>query len=421
MSASTLAAIDGATDPIFHGIIADCCIVGGGPSGLVAGLLLARAGVNVVLMEKHRDFVRDFRGDTLHPSTLEIMGELGLLERLLERPHQRLAELTGDVFGHRVRLADFSQLPTRAPFIAMLPQAEFLDFVALQAEKLPCFKLLMGCEAQALIEARGQVAGVRAAMDGTPYEVRAKVTLAADGRDSRLRDLAGLDVHDYDESIDVLWFRLSRASGDGEQPLGNVGRGRVLVLLERGDYWQCAFAIPKGTFAHHRREGLEALRVKLRDILPLPEDRLNELVGWEQIKLLTVRLNRARKWAKPGLLCIGDAAHATSPIGGVGVSLAVQDAVAAARVIVPLLREGRTPSFRQLNRVQWRRGLTTRLTLRLQRAVQDHFLNRALTSDVEKLPAAIVWLNGSSRLRCLLGRLIGLGLRPEHVPPFAAH
>jgi 2-polyprenyl-6-methoxyphenol hydroxylase-like FAD-dependent oxidoreductase len=403
-----------------HGMQVDCCIVGGGPSGLMAGLLLARAGVSVVVLEKHRDFLRDFRGDTVHPSTLEVMWEIGLLGGLLKRPHQELKELTGEIFGRRVRLADFSKLKTHAPFVALMPQCDFLEFIAQEAQSLPTFRLIMGCEVTELVSEGGRVLGVKATVPGGSRQVRARVTIAADGRSSTLRELAGLRLHDYGASIDVLWFRLSRKPRDGRQALGNVGRGRVLVLLDRGEYWQCAFVIPKGTSKNYEREGIGALRAKLRDILPLPGDRLKELESWDQIKLLTVRVNRLRKWARPGLLCIGDAAHAMSPIGGIGINLAIQDAVAAARAITPALRAGHTPTLAELKRVQRRRGLATRLTIGLQLVVQNRLLGKAVHQSSDRVPALMLLLNRSARLRCLLARIIGLGLRPEHVPPLAA-
>jgi len=400
--------------PTFHGLDVDCCIVGGGPSGMMTGLLLARAGVRVAVLEKQLDFFSDFRGDTVHPSTLEVLWELRLLDQFLERPHQQLKELTGEVFGQRVRLADFSAPGAHAPFIALMPQWDFLDFIVREAQKLPTFKLFMGSEVTDLVVGERRVLGVRATMPGGSREVRARVTIAADGRRSALRRRAGLQLHEYGASIDVLWFRLSRRETDGRQAMASFGRGRVLVLLDRADYWQCAFVIPKGTFASQEREGIANLRDKLRDILPLPSDRLDELADWSQVKPLTVDMNRLIHWARPGLLCIGDAAHAMSPIGGVGISLAIQDAVATARVLAPWLRSGRVPPLRQLMRVQRRRALATRLTIRLQLMVQQRFLEGALHRN-PKLPLFVRWLNHSIRLRRWLGRMIGFGLRPEHL------
>jgi 2-polyprenyl-6-methoxyphenol hydroxylase-like FAD-dependent oxidoreductase len=409
-----------AAEVTVHGIDADCCIVGGGPCGMMAGLLLARAGVSVIVLEKHGDFLQDFRGGTIHPSTLEAMWEMGLLEHLLERPHQRVKELTGEIFGRRVCLADFSKLESHAPFIALMPQWDFLDFLAQQARQLPNFKLFMNSEVTDLVFGNGGVLGVRAATPSGSREVRARLTIAADGRSSTLRVHAGLRLHDYDAPIDVLWFRLSRKTSDAKQSLGNVGQGRALIMLDRGGYWQCAFVIPKGTFASYEREGIGALRAALQGILPLPTDRLSELNHWGQIELLTVRVNRLREWARPGLLCIGDAAHAMSPIGGVGINLAIQDAIAAARLVTPALKTGRPPPLRQLKRLQQRRDLPTRLTIRLQLMVQNGFLNGALHQGGDRIPFVIRILNRSTKLRRLLAHLIGLGLRPEHVPHLSA-
>ncbi|HVY25743.1 MAG TPA: FAD-dependent oxidoreductase [Polyangiaceae bacterium] len=411
---------NGPVSTVFSGLDVDCCIVGGGPCGMMAGLLLARAGVRVAVLEKHVDFLRDFRGDTVHPSTLEVMAELGMLDELLKRPHTELKELTGDFFGKRVKLADFSELGTTAPFVALMPQWDFLDFLARQAAKLPQFTLLMGSEARSLVFDQGRVVGVRAAHAQGVVEVRAKATVVADGRDSLMRKQAGLPLRSYHSAVDVLWFRLSRTPEDGDQALGHVSRGCVLVLLNRGEYWQCACVVEKGRAQYYEQEGIESLRAKLRPILPLPPERLEELDGWNRVKLLSVEVNRLRRWARPGMLCIGDAAHAMSPVGGIGINLAVQDAVAAARLLTPLLRAGRTPSLWQLKRVQRRRSFVTHLTVRLQLLIQNQFLSGRLHDTSARIPWPVALLNRSPWLRRAAARFIGLGLRREHVPASAA-
>ena len=398
-----------------QGLETPCCIVGGGPAGMMLGLLLARAGIEVVALEKHADFLRDFRGDTIHPSTLEVMWELGMLEGLLERPHQELRALDGSLFGRRVRLADFSHLPTHARFIALMPQWDFLDFIATQAAKLPSFRLFMESEVTDLLYEGAAVAGVVVKTKQGARQVRAGLTVAADGRGSIVRERAALSVTDYGAPIDVLWFRLSRRSADAQQPLGHVAGGRVLVLLERGDYWQCAFVIPKGSFGDWQARGIDELKAGLAEIFPLPLERLSELASWDQVKLLSVRVDRVDKWARPGLLLIGDAAHAMSPIGGVGINLAIQDAVAAARILTPALRSGRAPSLDVLDRVQRRRELPTRLTQKIQLLVQNRFIGRTIQGGVEEVPWLARLLDRSALLRRLPARFVGLGLRPEHV------
>jgi len=382
---------------------------------MMLGLLLARAGIEVVALEKHADFLRDFRGDTIHPSTLEVMWELGMLEGLLERPHQELRALDGSLFGRRVRLADFSHLPTHARFIALMPQWDFLDFIATQAAKLPSFRLFMESEVTDLLYEGAAVAGVVVKTKQGARQVRAGLTVAADGRGSIVRERAALSVTDYGAPIDVLWFRLSRRSADAQQPLGHVAGGRVLVLLERGDYWQCAFVIPKGSFGDWQARGIDELKAGLAEIFPLPLERLSELASWDQVKLLSVRVDRVDKWARPGLLLIGDAAHAMSPIGGVGINLAIQDAVAAARILTPALRSGRAPSLDVLDRVQRRRELPTRLTQKIQLLVQNRFIGRTIQGGVEEVPWLARLLDRSALLRRLPARFVGLGLRPEHV------
>jgi 2-polyprenyl-6-methoxyphenol hydroxylase-like FAD-dependent oxidoreductase len=394
---------------------ARCCIAGGGPAGMMLGYLLARAGVDTVVLEKHADFLRDFRGDTVHPSTLEVMHELGLLEAFLQRPHQKLTRIEGQVGGQPIVMADFAHLPVRCPCIAFMPQWDFLDFLALQARKLPRFRLLMQAEATGLLEEAGNVVGVQATSPEGPLEVRAELAVAADGRHSLLRDRAGLEVEEFGAPMDVLWMRLSRRDDDPPNTLGRINAGRILVTLDRGDYWQCAYVIPKGGYDAVRRGSLEAFRAGIVAVAPHLRDRVGELKSWDDVKLLTVQVNRLRRWYRPGFLCIGDAAHAMSPIGGVGINLAIQDAVAAANLLArPLLRGA--PSADELAAVQRRREFPTRMTQRMQLFLQSNVIGRVLASGATP---GIAWpirlLQRFPMLRRIPARLIGMGFRPEHV------
>jgi 2-polyprenyl-6-methoxyphenol hydroxylase-like FAD-dependent oxidoreductase len=392
-----------------------CCIVGGGPAGMMLGLLLARAGVAVVVLEKHADFLRDFRGDTIHPSTLEIIHELGLLDEFLQRPHQEIAQLHGVVSGDEVTVADFSHLPTKCRFIALMPQWDFLDFIADHARKYPGFRLVMKAEATDLIEEQGRIVGVRASTPDGPLEVRATLTVGADGRSSIVRERAGLPVKDLGAPMDVLWMRLSRRPGDPEQPAGRFDRGRILVMIYRGDYWQCGFVIPKGGHDVIRERGLQAFREEVAAIAPFVHDRVGELRSWDDIRLLTVKVNRLAEWYRPGLLCIGDAAHAMSPVGGVGINLAIQDAVAAANRLAGPLRDG-TLTILHLAKVQRRRMLPTRLTQWAQVQVQNRVITRVIGSrEPFATPLAVRLLRRFPFLRRIPARLIGIGFRPEHV------
>jgi 2-polyprenyl-6-methoxyphenol hydroxylase-like FAD-dependent oxidoreductase len=394
---------------------ARCCIAGGGPAGMMLGYLLARAGVDTVVLEKHADFLRDFRGDTVHPSTLEVMHELGLLEAFLQRPHQKLSRIEGQVGGEPIVMADFAHLPVRCPYIAFMPQWDFLDFLAQQASKLPRFRLLMEAEATGLAEEAGNVVGVRGTSPDGPLEVRAELTIAADGRHSLLRDRAGLEVEEFGTPMDVLWMRLSRRDDDPPNTLGRINAGRILVTLDRGDYWQCAYVIPKGGYDALRRGSLEAFRAGIVAVAPHLRERVGELRSWDDIKLLTVQVNRLRRWQRPGLLCIGDAAHAMSPIGGVGINLAIQDAVAAANLLArPLLRG--VPTEGELAAVQRRRNFPTRMTQRMQLFLQRNVIGRVLASGATP---GIAWpirlLQRFPILRRIPARVIGMGFRPEHV------
>ena len=393
-----------------------CCIAGGGPAGMMLGLLLARAGVSVVVLEKHADFLRDFRGDTVHPSTLELMHELGLLEDFLQRPHQRVTELGGQIFGKRVRLADFSRLPTQARFIALMPQWDFLDFIALHARRCPSFELRMQAEVTELIEEGGIIRGVHASTNEGPLEIHCDLVIGADGRSSRVRERAGLVVQAFGAPMDVLWMRLSRRADDQEQTAGYVASGHLLVLLERGDYWQCAFLIPKGQFDVLRRGPIDELHAQVARLVPFLGDRVHELKSWDDVKLLTVRVDRLRRWHRPGLLCIGDAAHAMSPIGGVGINLAIQDAVATANLLLGSLRNG-APSSAELAQVQRRRELPTRLTQSAQLRIQERFIGPTLSGLTSGVPSLARWLDSYAVLRHIPARLVGLGVRPEHIAP----
>jgi len=392
-----------------------CCVAGGGPAGMMLGLLLARAGVDVIVLEKHADFLRDFRGDTIHPSTLEVMHELGLLEAFLALPHTEVRELTGIVGGERIPIADFSHLPVRCPFIALMPQWDFLDFLASHARRYPTFALRMSTGVVGLLEESGRVIGVSATAPDGPLEVRADLVVGADGRDSTVRAAAALRVETLGAPMDVLWFRLPRKPGGVDQTLvGRVEAGRIFVMLDRGDYWQCGFVIAKGTLDEIRARGLAAFREEVARLAQTRADA-SVLRDWEDVKLLTVRVDRLARWFRPGVLCLGDAAHAMSPVGGVGINLAIQDAVAAANLLAAPLREGRL-SAGDLARVQRRREWPTRVTQRMQVLVQNRIVRRVLQSRRPlRPPPAVRLLARFPRLRRLPGRLIGLGIRPEHV------
>jgi 2-polyprenyl-6-methoxyphenol hydroxylase-like FAD-dependent oxidoreductase len=381
---------------------------------MMLGLLLARAGVDVVVLEKHADFLRDFRGDTVHPSTLEVLHELGLLDEFLRLPHQEVRGVVGVIAGRQVRLSDFTHLGVAAPFVALVPQWHFLDFLAEHARRYPTFRLRMQARVVDLLVEGERVAGVRAETPAGPVLVRADLTVGADGRHSVVRDLAGLEVREFGSPIDVLWMRFSRRPGDPGQLLGHFGRGEILALFDRGDYWQCGYVIPKGAFETLRRTDIGELRRRIAAVAPLLGDRVNELASWDDVRLLTVKIDRLREWFRLGLLCIGDAAHAMSPIGGVGINLAIQDAVAAANLLGPTLRRG-PPSPDELRRVQRRRELPTRLTQRVQVLLQNGFVRRATRGAPERVPTFARLLDAWPRLRRIPGRLVGLGLRPEHV------
>ncbi|MEO9189926.1 MAG: FAD-dependent oxidoreductase [Acetobacteraceae bacterium] len=392
-----------------------CCIAGGGPAGMMLGLLLARAGVDVVVLEKHADFLRDFRGDTVHPSTLEVLHELGMLEEFLLRPHQELRTLGGRLGEVAFQLADMRHLPTRCQFVALMPQWDFLDFLAAQAKRFPDFHLMMRTEATDLIEEGGVIVGVRAATPEGPLNIHADLVVGADGRHSTVRARAGLASIDLGAPIDVLWMRLSRHDGDPAQSLGQIDAGLMLVTLNRGDYWQCAFVIRKGGFEAIQEKGLAAFQAQIATVAPYFADRVGELADWSHVKLLTVSVDRLRQWSRPGLLCIGDAAHAMSPIGGVGINLAIQDAVATANILTPsLLRGAPTPS--ELERVQRRREFPTRMTQRAQVFVQDRVFGRVLgNARTPTLPLGLRLLQWFPVLRRIPARLVGMGVRPEHV------
>jgi len=397
-----------------------CCIAGGGPAGMILGLLLARAGISVVVLEKHSDFLRDFRGDTIHPSTLEIMYELGLLSEFLSRPHQEARTLSGQIGDDFLQIADFAHLPTHCRFIAFMPQWDFLDFVVEHARHYPAFQLKMAAEVNDLIVENERVVGVRAATQDGELIVRAELVIGADGRHSTVRAKAGLDILDVGAPMDVLWMRLSRRPGDPGQTLGRFDAGRVFVMLNREDYWQCAFVIPKGGLDEIRSRGLEFFRNEIARLAPYLRDRTEELKDWSDVKLLSVSIDRLRRWHRPGLLCIGDAAHAMSPVGGVGINLAIQDAVAAANILAPRFEQG-TVCEDDLRAVQRRREFPTRATQAMQVFIQNRVISRVL-ERTEKLsaPLPLRLIRLMPFLTRIPARLIGLGFRPEHVRTPAA-
>ena len=379
------------------------------------GYLLARAGVDVVILEKHADFFRDFRGDTIHPSTLEVVYELGLIDEFLKLPHQEIREFAGQIGDELIPLADLTHLPTHCKFLGFMPQWDFLDFFSVQGRKYPQFHLLMESEVTDLIIEGNQVSGVKAATPTGEIEVRATLTVGCDGRSSTVRERAGLQIQSLGAPIDVLWFRVSRKPGDPGQVLGRFIPGRILVMLNREEYWQCAFAIRKGAFAEIKQRGLEAFRHDIKSVAPFLNDRVQEITDWEQIKLLTVLVDRLRKWYRSGLLCIGDAAHAMSPVGGVGINLAIQDAVATANILARPLSENYV-SLSHLQKVQLRREFPTKATQWGQVQVQERILSAVLGSQQQVRPPWFLRLfKKFPVLRRIPARLIGIGVRPEHV------
>jgi 2-polyprenyl-6-methoxyphenol hydroxylase-like FAD-dependent oxidoreductase len=384
---------------------------------MMFGLLLARAGIDVTVLEKHADFLRDFRGDTVHPSTLQLMHELGLLDAFLLRPHQEVRKLAVEIGGETVQVGDFTHLPSRCKFIALMPQWDFLNFLAEHAKSYPGFHLLMRTEGVGLLRDGDRVAGVSAHSPGGPLEIHAGLVVATDGRHSTMRDATDLRVIDYGAPMDVLWLRLSRRDGDPGQTLGRVNAGSMLVTLDRGDYWQCALLIAKGGFDAVRAAGLDAFRTELVRMAPHFGDRVQEIASWDDVKLLTVAVNRLDRWYQPGLLLIGDAAHAMSPIGGVGINLAIQDAVAAANILVPPLRRSAvTPE--DLRAVQRRRELPTKLTQGVQLAIQNRVISNVLKATRTPRPPWVVRMLGRIPfLQRFPARAVGLGFRPEHIRP----
>jgi 2-polyprenyl-6-methoxyphenol hydroxylase-like FAD-dependent oxidoreductase len=393
-----------------------CCIAGGGPAGMMLGFLLARAGVPVVVLEKYADFLRDFRGDTVHPSTLEMMHELGLLNEFLTLPHSQVDHISMQIGADVITIGDFSTLPVHCKFIALMPQWDFLNFLARHGKRYPSFDLRMRAEATDLIEEDGRVVGLRAKTPDGELAIRADLVVGCDGRHSTLRERAGLEVKDIGAPMDVMWFRLPRNQSDSDQVVGHIESGRMLVMLNRDDYWQCAFVIPKGSAEAVRGRGLDQFSATVGEMTPFDVGgRLSEIKDWDDVKLLTVAVDRLRRWYKPGLICIGDAAHAMSPIGGVGINLAVQDAVATANILAEPLRRGAV-TVDTLKAIQRRREFPTRFTQRVQITLQNNLIGPALQGTGKRPRAPLLMkMMQWPLLRRIPGRVLALGLRPEHI------
>jgi 2-polyprenyl-6-methoxyphenol hydroxylase-like FAD-dependent oxidoreductase len=398
-----------------------CCIVGGGPAGMMLGYLLGRAGIETLVLEKHADFFRDFRGDTVHPSTLQVMDELGLIDAFLKLPHQPLQKLEGKFVGRPIRVADLSRLTVKYPFIAFMPQWDFLNFLREHGERFTSLKVMMNAKATDLIWSGERVVGVRVDTPDGGIEIHAGLTIGCDGRHSIVRERAGLEVEDIGAPMDVLWFRAARDITEKENLFARIESGKMLVTFNRGDYWQCAYVIPKGQFDAVKARGLDAFYNDVTGMAPVLQRGVSDVKSWDDVKLLTVAVNRLKRWSRPGLLCIGDAAHAMSPIGGVGINLAVQDAVAAANLLAAQLVARKDtngcPAEQDLDAVQRRRAFPVRMTQAMQVVVQNRLISMAIKPGVRSLRAplllrivsAIPWLQG------VTARFVAVGVRPEHV------
>jgi len=390
------------------------CVIGGGPAGMMLGLLLARAGLTVTVLEKHTDFFRDFRGDTIHPSTLELLNELGLFDKFVDLPHSQVSGLSAIVGGHKFAMSDFSHLPTRAKFIALMPQWDFLNFLAAEAAHCPTFTLRMGWEATGLIEGGGAIVGVRANTPGGSVEIPADLTVGCDGRHAISREAAQLPLVDDGVPIDILWFRIARRTSDPENALGYVNYGRFVILINRSDYFQVGYLIAKGNFPAIQQRGLPEFHRSLEQIVPFLAGRTEEIDSWERVKLLTIQVNHLERWFSPGLLCIGDAAHAMSPVGGIGINIALQDAVAAAKILTEPLRSSSLTRY-DLEHVQEYRQGAVRNTQRVQ-LFAHRILNRVLHDPGPlKPPFLLRIVTGLPGFQQLTGKFIGMGLQPEHI------
>jgi 2-polyprenyl-6-methoxyphenol hydroxylase-like FAD-dependent oxidoreductase len=394
-----------------------CCIAGGGPAGMMLGFLLARAGIETVVLEKHADFLRDFRGDTIHPSTLEVMNDLGLYDAFLALPHQEAKLLSGQMGDIILPMADFTHLPTRAKFIAIMPQWDFLNFLAREGQRYPTFHLRMQADVDGLIEEGGVIRGVTAQTPQGRLEIRADLVVGGDGRHSTVRAKAGLTSVTIGAPMDVLWFRLTRKESDPDEALGHLEPGRMFVLINRGEHWQCGYVIPKGKAGEMKQQDVDVLRQSIASLVPSIADRTVEIKSWDNVKLLTVTVDRLTRWHRPGLLCIGDAAHAMSPVGGVGINLAIQDAVATANILTPVLRGTGPIPETELARVQARREFPVKATQALQVFIQNRVVSRVLASRSAKIspPWFLRLLITFPWLRRWPARAIGLGVRPERV------
>jgi 2-polyprenyl-6-methoxyphenol hydroxylase-like FAD-dependent oxidoreductase len=392
-----------------------CCIVGGGPAGMMLGYLLGRAGIDTIVLEKHADFFRDFRGDTVHPSTLQVMDELGLIDGFLKLPHQQLQKMDGQFGGTSIRIADLSRLKVKYPFIAFMPQWDFLNFLRESGKRFASLKVMMSAEATDLVWSGDTVAGVKADTPEGAVEIRADLTVACDGRHSIVREKARLEIEEIGVPMDVLWFRAGKRGDESESVFARVETGKMMVTFDRGDYWQCAYVIAKGQYDAIKARGLDALRNEIVRMAPVLKSGIADVKTWDDVKLLTVAINRLKRWTRPGLLCIGDAAHAMSPVGGVGVNLAVQDAVAAANILWRPLKDG-TLREDDLDAVQDRREFPTRVTQRMQVFVQNKVIDVTLGADKALLaPLALRLMSRFALLRRIPARLVGMGVRPEHV------